>query len=474
MAGIHALDVGMILLYFVAVLVIGMYVSKTIRNFEDLSVAGRRFGTFSAAVGAASNIAGGASTVGTAADGFRLGLSGGWFGIATALQGPATAWFMGIVKKVADKHRFVTVGDFLGYRYSKAAKVIAGAVNGISYAGFVAGQAVTLGAVLSAVLGWNLKVSIAVGSLVCIGYTVAGGLPAAVYTDYLQLTIIWLGVAIIGLRMALGMVGGFGALVSRLPAQFLDIGRVGVGSVLGTLISTALASFVLQASYAYAISTRNSAMAVKARYITSVLYIVPTLSALLIGMCGLIYFGKLANPSQVLPKMILEIFPPGVAGLVLAAVPAATMSTFDTCITCSVSSFVQDVYKPLINPNASGKELLVVSRVLLVVVGLAAMVVAMIFPRIIPLILWGYAFGVGALLAPNFAAFFWPRATKEGALAAMVVGGATQLGLTIWKVLPSTIPPVLVSLPVSAIVLFVVSLATPAPDPKVVEGMRWN
>ncbi len=464
----------MIAFYFVIVLVIGMYASKKVRNFDDISVAGRRFGTFSAAVGSASNVAGGASTVGTAADGFKIGLSGGWFGVATALAGPVTAWFMGIVKKVADRHRFVTVGDFLGYRYSKSAKVIAGAVNGISYAGFVAGQAVTLGAVLSSVIGWDFNASIAVGSLVCIGYTIAGGLPAAVYTDYLQLTTIWLGMAVVGLPVALGMVGGFGALVTSLPAEFFDIGRVGVGSVLGVLIPTALSSFVLQAAYAYAICTRNPSMAVKARYLQSGLYIVPTLAALLIGVCGLVYFGSLDNPSQVLPKMILEIFPSGVAGLVLAAVPAATMSTFDTCLTCSVSSFVQDVYKPLINANPSERHTLIVTRVLMVVVGLFAMLVAMAFPRIIPLILWGYAFGVGALLAPTLAAFFWPRATNGGALAAMLVGGLTQLSLTIWKVLPAAIPPVLVSLPISAIVLFAVSMITQPPDPKVIDGMRWK
>ena len=178
-------------------------------------------------------------------------------------------------------------------------------------------------------------------------------------------------------------------------------------------------------------------------------------------MCAVVLYPDLASGNDALPTMVMNLLPHGVIGLLFAACIAATMSTSDTCLLCSATCFT-NIYKEFIKKDATDQEVLKVSRISMMVIGLGVLCIAMFNQDIISLITMGYALGVGGLLVPFFACYFSKRATSAGCLASMLVGGISYLVLNTMV----TWPPLFVSLPASAVAMIVVSLLTPAPKPE--------
>ena len=98
----------------------------------------------------------------------------------------------------------------------------------------------------------------------------------------------------------------------------------------------------------------------------------------------------------------------------------------------------------------------------MVALGVVILLIAMFNRDIISLITYGYSLGVGGLLVPFFACYFWKRATSAGCISAMLVGGVTYVALSSLV----TWPALFVSLPASLVTMVIVSLSTKAPDPK--------
>ncbi|HEX3012515.1 MAG TPA: hypothetical protein VHQ70_10915 [Syntrophomonadaceae bacterium] len=458
-----AIDLVILVAYFVLLIVIGFIAKKRIKTGEDQMAAGKTLSLWPASVGKAANICGGSTTVGGGAYGYSLGITGIWFGIGTMLMTFVFAPVAKRIKHIANKHDLLTMGDFMQYRYGRTARVIAGGLNAIAYAGFVASQIVATGAIISVLTGWSLNMSMLVSTIVVMIYSLMGGLVAIVWTDIMQVIIIYVGMVFLATPIGVSKVGGWSHMWNALPAKMAAIGSLGTGKIVAMLISTVLASFVLQASYSYTVACKDENTARDANWLSGLVYIVPAFVAIVIGIVAFVMFPGLESPNQAMGVYMVKLMPAGVSGLLLAAIIASTMSTSSTCGMMSATCFVQDFYKEFINPTADGKKLLSVSRITLFVVMVVSLVIAIYFPDIIGLILWGYALAVGGLLAPMLALLFWPRATNAGALAAMIGGGVTQLYLTITA---SAITPILISLPVSIVLMVIVSYLTPKTDPE--------
>ena len=466
----RTLDFAVILLYFAFLVVLGYLMKRRVKSSEDAMVAGRKLNIPLVAAGRGANLVGGATIVGGASWGYSLGLTGVWFAIGTAMLGLAFAPIAGRLKRIGDRLKFLTIGDFMEYRYGRTARIIAGLSNAIAFVGFVASQIVTTGVAMSAILNVPADQSMIISTLIVMAYTVMGGLWAVIYTDLVQLFIIFLAVPILMLPISLSGVGGFDGL-AHLPAKMLDIGGLGWGRILSMVIGTTLAGFVLQSGFAYSIASKDDRTATHASWVSSVVYIVPAIAAVFIGMAGFILIPGLKSANSAATAMATGILPAGLAGLFLAAIMAATMSTASTCAMMSTMCIVKDFYRTMIRPDADEKNLLAVTRVVVLGVIVVGLVVALIFPQIIPLIIWGYNFAVGALLAALLGGLFWKRGTSQGAVASMLVGGCIHLGLQATGVLGPNLDAIFFSLPAAAIVMVAVSLLTPAPNPEVVEGV---
>ena len=147
------------------------------------------------------------------------------------------------------------------------------------------------------------------------------------------------------------------------------------------------------------------------------------------GVVGRIFLGEIQDSSTVFITMVRKIFPALVSGLLLSAILSAAMSTADSQLLTSASAFSSDVYKPMLRKNASNREMLWVSRIVVLVIALVALLIAS-NPNsgtIMGLVenawgVFGAAFGPAILLS-----LFWKRLTFAGTAAGIIAGAAVDI-----------------------------------------------
>jgi SSS family transporter len=148
----------------------------------------------------------------------------------------------------------------------------------------------------------------------------------------------------------------------------------------------------------------------------------------------------LADPEQVLPLLAVRVLPPWLAGFILSAIMAAIMSTASGFLLSVTSSMTEDVYHRVARPAAGERELVHVSRLVTLALGVGALVLALTTDPFDPqatvyrLVLYGWAGLAGCFAAPLVLALFYPGMTRAGCLAGMVVGAVTIL---VWHNVPA-------------------------------------
>lgn len=438
---------------------IGVVVSRSVKTNVDAVAGGKSFGVWAAAVGKTANLAGGPTVVGGTGYGYSYGFGGSWVGISSMLSSWISAPFAVRIWKAMTRGHLVSIGGYLGYRFGKFARVFSGLTNALAYTGFVAAQIVATGKILHVLLGWSLNTAMIVTTGIVIFYTILGGLKAVVYTDFLQLGIMLGGFFAVLMPMSISTIGGWGDLMAKVPEIYHNWGSMGWGHIIGSiLIPTALAGFTMQASYAFIGSAKSMQVSWTSSILSGVLYGLLYAAVIIIGMAAFLLYPGIDN-QDALGKIILELLPHGLIGLLLAAVLSATMSTAATCSLSAATNFGEDVIKPLFEETYSKQDPLKMTRILIGIVGIVALAFSIVYPQIIGLLLMGYSLGAGGLLVPVFAAMFWKRANTPGCIAAMLGGGISYLVLS--NIV--TWPPLFASIPISLVLLVVVSLMTPAP-----------
>ena len=154
--------------------------------------------------------------------------------------------------------------------------------------------------------------------------------------------------------------------------------------------------------------------------------------ACLVGFAAIGYFETpLGDSEKVFMVLVDALFHPVVAGILLAAILAAVMSTADSQLLVSSSALAEDFYKTLFNKDASQKQLVMVGRIAVVVIALIATFLAMDKDsKVLDLVSYAWA-GFGAAFGPALIlALYWKRMNKAGALAGIIVGGVT---VVVWK-----------------------------------------
>ena len=198
--------------------------------------------------------------------------------------------------------------------------------------------------------------------------------------------------------------------------------------------------------------------------------------ALLIGLVGIGFIdtnltGDLADPEKIFMILVNAVFHPVVAGILLAAILAAIMSTADSQLLVSSSALAEDFYKQLFNKKATQKQIVNVGRFAVVAISIIALLLAL-NPESSVLGLVSYAWaGFGAAFGPAILlSLFWRNMNRNGALAGIIIGGVT---VVVWKQLTGGIFDLYEIVPgflFSTIAIFAVSLATGAPEESVTES----
>lgn len=427
---ISAIDISIILFYFALMLVIGFIASRKQQSVKDYYVAGGRLGTFSIACLWFASWIGGAAVVGVASKAYQIGISGVWYVGAMALGCLSFGLFFAKkVKRMGERHDALTYPDLIEKRFDSRTRIVATVTTVVAFIAYAAGQLAAAAGILHTLLGWDYGLSVLFASAIIVLYTVSGGYLAVTYTDWLQVTVLFVGIVLIGIPLAVQNGGDVANLQANLPDGHFDIGSWGWASIAALVLSIGFSFFTAMDGYTRMFSARTEQIAQRGTLLV-VLFLVPiAIGATWLGMTGAALYPGLGDSSDILSTIVVELFPVGLKGLVLVGLLAALMSTADICILTASANISRDVYQRYVNPNVGDKNLLRLSMAMSLLVGVLSALLAWRLQDIIDILLIGFTINSAALFLPSVVMIY---ASKVNANAAFWSISLSLLTVLFW------------------------------------------
>lgn len=433
-------------IYILAMIGIGFAAWCYTRNLSDYILGGRSLGSFVTAMSAGASDMSGWLLLGLPGAVFASGISESWIAIGLTLG----AWFnwqfvAGRLRVYTEiTHNALTLPDYFTHRFedkSKILRVLSALIILIFFTIYCASGMVAGARLFQQTFGMDYFPALFAGAFATILYVLVGGFLAISWTDTVQASLMIFALLITPV-MVMMHAGGFAETIqtiNTLNAQYSDMFRgstvIGIISLLawglGYMGQPHILARFMAASSVHAIPN--------ARRIGMTWMILTLLGAVCVGYFGIAYFA--GHPDQagtvqadhetVFIALSQLLFNPWVAGILLSAILAAVMSTLSCQLLVSSSALTEDFYKVFFRPHASQKELVWIGRLMVLLVALIAIAIAS-DPNSKVLGLVGYAWaGFGAAFGPVvMLSLLWPRMTRNGALAGMLVGAITVI---VWR-----------------------------------------
>ncbi len=447
---------AIIIAYFLCMILVGAVNLRHSKSLSGYLVANRRGSSFAITGSLMATILGGSATLGMAGLGYGRGLVGAWW-LLSGVIGMALLSFW-LSRRIRSLELY-TLPEILEKQYgSPAVRVIASALVSVAWIGIIAGQTIACGKILSVLWSGNLSFYIILSGAVFILYTTLGGQHSVIKTDVIQFLIIVVGV---GICVVGGIVsaGGFPRIFAESPPghwSFPVSPSFDAMALLSFLFFVGLPYLVGPDIYTRLFSARTPGVARRSAAYTALLMMPIAFAITIIGIIARILLPGI-NPESALPSLAMHVMPEGLNGLVIAALLAAVMSTAATCLLTTSTILTMDVIVPLSRRDPGERVQLLISRAMVVLVGGIAIIIALASRGIIDSLLLSYTVYSSGIVVPLILGFYASRLrlNRAGAIAAAVGGGALGLVLK----LSGLGSLVLVSLPVSAILLFAGSAA---------------
>jgi len=432
-----------------------------VHDHADFLVAGRKlpwpvlvFTLLSSWIGAGSLFAGGENA-------YRNGFA--------ALWQPAGGWIgLILIWRIAGRaRRFAqfTVPDLLETRYNTAARVLSTIAIVIAYTVITSYQIKGGGDILHLIFPTlDRATGMYLITFFVIVFTAAAGMASVAYLD-LVIGMLVTGIVIVSVPVLLHSAGGWEGVRRSLPAShFQVLGDLSLSQALGFTLPTMLLMIGNQGMYQKFFSARSER---DAKYAVSG-WIVGTLILetliIMIAVIGSALFHP-DNPREIIPTTARLGLPPLLGALLLGGVFAKIISTANNYLFSPASNIIHDVYQRFINPHASERKNLLVSRLVVVGLGIFALLQAAQFESILRAALYAYTVYGAAVTPAVMAVFFWKRTTTAGAICSIALGTVITVAWNLANV--QWLDAVYPALAVSLLSLVVVSLLTaPPPDEK--------
>ncbi len=429
--------------YLLAVLIIGWYAYRRTTNLDDFVLGGRQLGPWVAALSAGASDMSGWLLLGLPGYAYASGLESLWLS-GGLLLGAWLNWrWMAARLRVYSEQagNALTLPEYLAHRFhdqSGVLRLTAAVFILLFFLFYTSSGLVAGGKLFESVFGLPYIWAVGLGVLAIILYTSFGGFLAVSWTDLIQ-----------GLLMAAALVAvplmtlGYGdssiGELRQTHPQLLDpfsdsngrtIGIIGILS----LLAWGLGYFGQPHILARFKAVRSLSEIPQARRIAVGWAFITLGGATLVGLSAI---GALPDPldgadsEKVFIELTSLMFHPLVAGILLAAILAAVMSTADSQLLVTSAAFTEDIYRNLFKRQASQKELVLVGRLAVLAVALLAFLLALNpDSKVLDLVAYAWA-GFGAAFGPVLLlSLYWPRMSRNGALAGMLSGGIT---VVLWK-----------------------------------------
>ncbi len=497
-------------IYIAIVIGIGVYFAKKSNaNSENFFIGGRSLGPWVAAMSAEASDMSGWLLMGLPGVAYWSGVADAfWTALGLAL-GTYLNWL--IVSKRLRKYSLVagnaiTIPDFFSNRFKENKKVImtiASLFILIFFSVYAGSCFVTCGKLFSSMFGVNYQAMMLVGAIFVVTYTFLGGFLAESVSDFMQAILMicaLVAVLVFGVINAGGISGvvenirdipgfmeffhiaqptagdGGVQLVENGKAVFGDAGKYGVLNAV-SMLAWGLGYFGMPQVLLRFIAIRKSSELKSSRRIATVWCVISLVAAVFIGLIGRSLFPTEASllsksgAENIFIHMSQAFFHPIFAGLVMAGILAATISSSDSYLLIASSAISKNLYQGVFKKNATDKQVMNVSKITLLLVALVGIIIALDDDSVIfGIVSFAWA-GFGATFGPLMLfSLFWKRMNRAGAIAGMLAGGASVF---IWKLVISPIGglfaiyELLPAFIISCIAIVVVSLLTKEPSQEI-------
>lgn len=405
---IGGFDLSLLIIYFLAVLWIGYYTMNKISTFSDYSVAGRTmpFSLIFATIGA--TLVGGGATVGRVSFVYDIGIVVFLALLGVVMSQVLIGFF--IAPRIRKMDNIHTIGDIMEFYFGRSGQLISSIFSFTFMIGIFGVQVLALGRILEPIIGLPFITLTILGAVITIAYTWAGGMLAVIYTDAVQFIILVVGIAtatIIGISKMGGMTQIIDSVMLIDPDHLVFFGgpwsiSVFISMFLSFLLGEALAPHYIQ-RYA---ASKSSGITKWSTVSFAIMYIFLTIVIMVIGLIGFIVFPKMEG-DMVFVNFVMEYLPIGIVGLVFGALLAAVMSTGSSILNTAAVIFTKDIYKVLINKNASDKKMLSWTKYTTLAVGIGGVIVSLFIPNVMDLMLFAFKLWAPSILPPMAIALLW-------------------------------------------------------------------
>jgi len=275
----------------------------------------------------------------------------------------------------------LTLGDFFKVRYGRRTELVASIFLAPPYIGYIAAQLVAMGLILNVVIGIALWQGVVISAFIVTLYTYIGGMWAISITDFIQSIIIIVGMGVLAIVLA-NKAGGFVTVMNEVPAEnfkFLPQWEVKeVVSYIAAWCVLGLGSIPSQDVFQRAMSSSTAKISVWSCYVAAILYLTVAMLPLFISLCiKHLYPESLSGDTQLmLPTMVIEHTSMPIQILFFGSLLSAIMSTTSSAILAPAAICAENVAKPLSRFKYSDKQLLVVTRISVLMFSAAATIMA--------------------------------------------------------------------------------------------------
>jgi sodium/proline symporter len=494
--------------YIAMVIAIGFYYAKKANESSaNYFIGGRTLGPWITAMSAEASDMSGWLLMGLPGVAYWCGLSDAFWTAIGLGFGTYINWLI-VAKRLrrysAIAGDAITIPDFFSNRFKEDKKVImtiAAVFILIFFAVYASSCFVTVGKLFSTLFGVKYQYMMIAGAMFVLLYTIVGGFLAESASDFMQ-SIVMIFALVFVSAIGFATAGGVSAVidnVKEIPGffEFFGIaqpslaegvqqlgtngeplfdsaGKYGFLTVLSTL-SWGLGYFGMPQVLIKFMAIRDAEELIKSRRVATIWCFISLFAAIAIGLTGRVLY-----PSALLTKSSSEsvfillstnLLPPLLAGVVMAGILAATISSSDSYLLIAASAFSKNIYQGLFKKSASDREVMIVSRIVLISIAIIGMIIALDENSVIFTVVSFAWAGFGATFGPIMLfSLFWKRTTRAGAIAGMLSGGImvfvwdrllSPLGgvFAIYELLPAFV--------ISCIAIVVVSLLSKKPSEEI-------
>ncbi len=417
------------ILYLISLFILGIVTVRFTKTLEDFVLGGRKLGSWIIALSEKASDFSAWLLIGLPGQAFKMGLGAVWAAIGCFI-GSLFNWLVIAtpLRKLSEKYNALTLPDYFESKFEDRTRILritSFILIILFFTFYISAQIVGGGKVLSSAFGIKPFYGMLIGIITF--YTMLGGFFAVAITDFIQALLMVTALIIIPIAGIIHL-GGFEGFAHKAVSakNFAFSLSGGEKEFMAMFLSVIIGGLAIGLGYpgqphilARYMAIKSSKEIKKATVISMTWTFFSLTGAVMMGIVGIpLLAGKLQDPEHITSMLAKTLLHPWIAGIIISAAVSAIMSTADSQLLVVTSSFVEDIYKKMINPQESQKKLVLYSRILTFFIGLIAFVLALKAQR---LVYWLVLYAWGGL-----AASFGPAVIMSILWKKQINGGYSQ------------------------------------------------